>query len=760
MWVQGVLLVALCVLGPALGQDEAAVVEPADKPTEKPAKKATEKNSEKTSQYDKQAISVSFEGEGLPAFGFLNGTVQELDELPSTIMLNKTKATLNCSSGYMGISLQFQQPFYGIVYADYDRNSACKMTGNGNVVGEIKLPLKGCGTLQKPVRVFTNNIVVRFHPGLEIDGDEVITIVCRYPPPKVIPPIIPAGLQLPVGEEVRALQPLREFEILLIICAIVFLALLLLGIGCSYYCLKKRNIKVVRRRPASTLGSEVTKISEPISMFGGLKIPRAHAEDTSGSEELTESVRSEFASDIASTASEDDYTSAYSDAPFELMEGTVYPELHVPPRPGFDVRTKVKREERAFSPVDSKASSESELILKAQEQYLTTILERTEVNTLETLERVRKAEAIMGPPPVHARVRVVNKSHVSDTSELESESEYSQAATDISDYYHDKLQLHTSEQANLTLTADKYSSSQQHQDQQQQNLQHQQQLYQQHLYQQQMKQHQHQQQPPHGKMQQQLQKHQQKMLHDELVERHLVTTNVEERHHVTSSTTKNILNMETQDLITPVIVERATLNLNVGDKRKRHQEPARNNFDVLIRILDAPISYIGGGAATDDDDVSSVLTEEERFRLREVITHDVEIKQFLQESHTTEKMLMLKDYRQLGKIIEPQKWDVLIRIIDNADAMSMTRGSGSQQSTVMQRISASSEAAQELRSMSEMSVDFANYGEVQETRSAFSGMSSTYTQARSVADRSGTEIVETGHFINREAYFRSEAYEE
>jgi hypothetical protein len=41
-------------------------------------------------------------------------------------------------------------------------------------------------------------------------------------------------------------------------------------------------------------------------------------------------------------------------------------------------------------------------------------------------------------------------------------------------------------------------------------------------------------------------------------------------------------------------------------------------------------------------------------------------------------MLMLKDYRQLEQIIEPQKWDVLIRIIDNADAMSMTRGSGSQ----------------------------------------------------------------------------------
>ena len=96
---------------------------------------------------------------------------------------------------------------------------------------------------------------------------------------------------------------------------------MLLGVGCSYYCLKRRNIKVVKRRPASTLGSEITKISEPISMFDGLKIPRAHAEDTSGSEEMTESIRSEIASMDASTASEDDITSAYSDAPFELPEG-------------------------------------------------------------------------------------------------------------------------------------------------------------------------------------------------------------------------------------------------------------------------------------------------------------------------------------------------------------------------------------------------------------------------------------------------------
>lgn len=53
----------------------------------------------------------------------------------------------------------------------------------------------GCGTRQDPQRVFTNNVVVRFHPGLEMDGDEVITIVCRYPPPVApAPPAPPASM--------------------------------------------------------------------------------------------------------------------------------------------------------------------------------------------------------------------------------------------------------------------------------------------------------------------------------------------------------------------------------------------------------------------------------------------------------------------------------------------------------------------------------------------------------------------------------------
>merc|ERR1719410_135293 len=737
------------------------------------------------SNYDKQAISISYnksaggeDSNGFPIRATLNGTVTELNEISSTILLNKTRADLNCSAGFMSVKMEFQNPFYGIVYADNDRNSACKILGSGQKTEKIKLPLKGCGTYQNPARVFTNNIYVRFHPGLEIDGDEVITIICRYPPPIVVsppPPIIPAPIQ---ADEILPLRPLAEIEILMIICAIIFLALMLLGIGCSYYCLKKRNIKVVKRRPASTLGSEITKISEPISMFDGLKIPRAHAEDTSGSEEMTESVRSEICSEIISTASEDDLTSTYSDTPFELPEGAVFAQLHAPPVPGFDVKTKVKKGQAPmFSDVESTATSESELVLRAQEQYLTTILERTETNTLETLERIRRAEAQAGPPPVHARVRIVNKAGVSDHSELESESEYSQ----ISDYYQEKVRLATAEQTNFTLGLQdsgllrqqeedeemkreekvrqermkleeeiKMSRSNQqqqqldedvrmarmnqqtrlHQDHQERHLHQEHHHHEQHIHQEH-----HQQQHLH-------QEHHQQHLHQEHHQQHIQQDH-RPRHHRTEL--EHHQNVVASDLITPVILERATATMRVS--------PPKNNFDVLIRVLEEP-DYLGGGTEIEDDvsSVHSVLTEEERFRLREVIMTDERIQTILKETHTTEKMLMLKDYRQIEQVIHPQKWDVLIRVIDNAEQTAARRSSMDEKSSTTtyggRKTTGSSVTAQELRSMTEVMVD---YG-YNDNRSGYSGRSSDYTQAvGSTADRSGTEIMETDHYIEAAA---------
>lgn len=60
----------------------------------------------------------------------------------------------------------------------------------------------------------------------------------------------------------------------------------MLGIGIAYYCLKKRNIKVVKKKKAvsSGPGSEITKLSDTLSIFDPIRIPRAIAQSTSGSE--------------------------------------------------------------------------------------------------------------------------------------------------------------------------------------------------------------------------------------------------------------------------------------------------------------------------------------------------------------------------------------------------------------------------------------------------------------------------------------------
>lgn len=69
---------------------------------------------------------------------------------------------------------------------------------------------------------------------------------------------------------------LSEVELLLIVSALLFLTLLLLGIGMGYYCLKRRNIKVIRKIPppeipyiprVSVSSSEVSEYSESRSIL-------------------------------------------------------------------------------------------------------------------------------------------------------------------------------------------------------------------------------------------------------------------------------------------------------------------------------------------------------------------------------------------------------------------------------------------------------------------------------------------------------------
>ncbi|CAL7949282.1 unnamed protein product [Xylocopa violacea] len=407
------------------------------------------------SNYASQGNSIEYQS-GLPPSTVLNGKVTKLDDISSMIFLNRTKAYLNCSQGSMQVELKFEEPFYGVAYADFDRNSACIFKGRGSNSAKLELPLKGCGTRQDPQRVFTNNVVVRFHPGLEMDGDEVITIVCRYPPPVApAPPAPPASIQATPTPAPLPEPPLKGFQILLIICAILFLSLLLLGLGCSYMCLKRRNVRVIHRHPfGSGTGSEITKLSTSslsnITMFEGLKIPRAHAllhapPSTTGSDAnlmIDHSLPSDYPSESSEVDEEPSLpvssAGSYDNKAFihhethqrqemrtasSLYSETVAAEVEtssmtaanasriaiprhmvaMPIEPKFDVQMRVKR---VPPPPPSPLPSESDMASVALERNLTTILEKEETSLTRSLESPSArmttfsyVPELHGPPP-------------------------------------------------------------------------------------------------------------------------------------------------------------------------------------------------------------------------------------------------------------------------------------------------------------------------------------------------------------------------
>ncbi|XP_045453219.1 uncharacterized protein LOC123662418 [Melitaea cinxia] len=296
------------------------------------------------SNYGSQANNIEYQGDGLPEQTILDGKVTKLDDLSPVIFLNRTRATLNCAAGSMQIELKFNEKFYGIAYADFDRHSACQVAGKGATSYKLELPLKGCGTKQDPLRVFTNNIVVRFHPGLEMDGDEVITIVCRYPPP-IVPVFNPLIYTPEAKGPLPAKAPLAGTHILMIICAILFLTLLLLGLGVSYLCLRRRALPAPRRLIDDSSASIISRES-----IQEVKIPRAHP---------VYPVTAESAS-VASDTIPSDYP---SETPSEaeqvhVNQGFMIDEYQSEGAPAFDVRVRVQRPPAPPSPVSTITTTE------------------------------------------------------------------------------------------------------------------------------------------------------------------------------------------------------------------------------------------------------------------------------------------------------------------------------------------------------------------------------------------------------------------
>ena len=96
------------------------------------------------SNYDTQGNSIEYDPNSkLTPDAVLGGKVTRLDDIRPDIALNRTQAFLDCSEGSMNIKLTFKEPFYGVVYADFDRNSACMVKGRGLNYTFLELPLKG-----------------------------------------------------------------------------------------------------------------------------------------------------------------------------------------------------------------------------------------------------------------------------------------------------------------------------------------------------------------------------------------------------------------------------------------------------------------------------------------------------------------------------------------------------------------------------------------------------------------------------------------
>lgn len=215
----------------------------------------------------------------------------------------------------------------------------------------------------------------------------------------------------------------------MIICAIMFLTLLLLGLAVSYYCLRSRPIPVVRRLPMSMgSGSEITKLSGSsagnISAFEGVKIPRAHAAlqavySSSGSEGAL--IPSDYPSESHSEIEEIDTRSlpfssagSFENRAFVQETSSIYSDHYAPAQevpaanavvstvmrqtamvqeplagsPKFDVQVRVKKSPPPIpSPVTS--DTESMATLRGERNNLSTIMEgyedRESVMTMDSL---------------------------------------------------------------------------------------------------------------------------------------------------------------------------------------------------------------------------------------------------------------------------------------------------------------------------------------------------------------------------------------
>ncbi|XP_022703564.1 uncharacterized protein LOC111268681 [Varroa jacobsoni] len=91
---------------------------------------------------------------------------------------DRNSVELQCEPEDFVVKVNFTQPFRGIVHAG-PKSNKCLLRGDGGQYYTLRIPLDGCGTIHNEGR-FSNTLTIRFHPSLELEGDELKTLVCRF----------------------------------------------------------------------------------------------------------------------------------------------------------------------------------------------------------------------------------------------------------------------------------------------------------------------------------------------------------------------------------------------------------------------------------------------------------------------------------------------------------------------------------------------------------------------------------------------------
>ncbi|GIY35586.1 ZP domain-containing protein [Caerostris extrusa] len=92
----------------------------------------------------------------------------------------KTRVSLACRSNDIMVNLNFSVPFRGLVHAG-KKDSGCSFRGDGKLTYSLNVPHAACGTIHvTPQDSFANTLTIRYHHALELEGDEIKTILCKY----------------------------------------------------------------------------------------------------------------------------------------------------------------------------------------------------------------------------------------------------------------------------------------------------------------------------------------------------------------------------------------------------------------------------------------------------------------------------------------------------------------------------------------------------------------------------------------------------